>query len=179
MGVKTTDGFDPGDDEKVVSVLNKWKGGVLSDQLFAAVSKLTPQISTIIVLFRKNGDILETLLIKRPEDDPIWPGMLNLPGKMFRAADFNRNDKNPINGPFERIQNEELGIKLDNIKFSGVAYQNTKRGNIVVLVHVAEVPVDFVGKPEWIWRDVAKMSQFSDMIPTEMAAIEVAIKSFK
>lgn len=179
MGVKITDGFDPGDDEKVVSILNKWKGGILSDQLFAAVSKLTPQISTIIVLFRKNGDILETLLIKRPEDDPTWPGILNLPGKMFRGADFERKDGNPVNGPLERIQESELQTKLDNIKFAGVAYQNTKRGPIVVIVHIAEISMDFAGKPGWVWRDVAKMSQFSDMIPTEMEAIEVAIKAFK
>ncbi|HKC04934.1 MAG TPA: hypothetical protein VKC54_03620 [Patescibacteria group bacterium] len=178
MGTLVTDGFGPGDDEKVVSILNKWKGGVLSDQLFTAISKMTPQVAAIIVVFRKRGDTLETLLLPRPENDPLWAGMLNLPGKMFRTVDFNREDKNPINGPLERILKDELKINFtEPPKFAGLAFQDTKRGPIVVLVHTAYIPVDFNGNEDWVWRDVAKLKEFDDMIPTEMPAIEVALKA--
>jgi len=178
MGTLITDGFDSGDDEKVISILGKWKGGVLSDQLFTTISKMTPQISAIIVVFRKNGDILETLLLPRPSDDPLWPGMLNLPGKMFRSVDFKRDDKNPTNGPLERIQNDELKIKfLEVPKFAGIAFQNTKRGPIMVLVHIAYVPIEFNGNGDWVWRDINKLADSKDMIETEMDAIKVALKA--
>jgi hypothetical protein len=179
MGTLITDGFDSGDDEKVTSVLNKWNGGVLSDQLFTSISKMTPQLACIIVVFRKNGENLETLLLPRPEGDPLWSGMLNLPGKMFRAMDFKRIDKNPINGPLERIQKDELKVefKKEDIKFAGLAFQDTIRGPIMVLVHTVFVSSDFVGNEDWIWRDVTKLKDFSDMIPTEMDAIEVALNN--
>lgn len=178
MGTPVTDGFDVGDDEKVVSILNKWKGGTLSDQLFTAISKMTPQISAIIVVFRKRGDALETLLLPRPSDDPTWSNMLNLPGKMFRAMDFKRDDNNPINGPLHRIIDNELKTELNNTpKFAGLAFQDTKRGPIMVLVHTVFVDAGFNGNKDWIWRDVSSLKDSKDMIPTEMDAIEVALKS--
>ncbi len=179
MGTLITDGFNSGDDEKVVSILNKWKGGPLSDKLFTSVSKLTPQIATIIVVFRKTDNVLETLLLPRPSDDPLWPNMLNLPGKMFRNVDFKRDDKNPVNGPLERIQKDELKteFKKEDIKFAGLAFQSTLRGPIMVLVHTVFVAEDFSGNSDWIWRDVTKLNDFMDMIPTEMDAIEVALKT--
>jgi hypothetical protein len=179
MGTLITDGFDSGDDQKVISILNKWKGGPLSDKLFTSLSKLTPQISTIIVVFRKKGEILETLLLPRPSDDPLWPNMLNLPGKMFRGLDFKRDDKNPVNGPLERIQKGELKVELNkhDIKFAGLAFQDTIRGPIMVLVHTYFVANDFKGNEDWIWREVSQLKDSKDMIPTEMDAIEVALKS--
>lgn len=179
MGTIVTDGFDAGDDEKVVSILNKWKGGPLSDQLFTFVSKLTPQISAIITVFRKKGDKVETLLLPRPGDDPLWPNMLNLPGKMFRAMDFKREDKNPVNGPLDRIQKDELKVELNkgDIKFAGLAFQNTIRGPIMVLTYTVFVADSFNGNGDWIWRDVSTLKDSKDMIPTEMDAIEVALKS--
>lgn len=176
MGVNITDGFDLGDDEKVVSILKKWKGGVLSDQFFTSISKMTPQIAAIIVVFRKNGEKLETLLLPRPDNDPVWSGMLNLPGKMFRAMDFKRDDKNPINGPLERIQEDEIKMHLSGVKFAGLAFQNTLRGPIMVLVHIVFLPTD-ISNENWVWRDVAKLEDSKDMIPTEMDAIKVALKA--
>lgn len=179
MGTLVTDGFDTGDDEKVVEILKKWKGGPLSDSLFTTVSKLTPQVSAIVTIFRKRGDVIETLLLPRPSDDPLWPNKLNLPGKMFRSADFKREDGNPVNGPLERIQKNELKIdfKKEDIKFAGLAFQDTKRGPIMVLVYTLFVAADFKGNEDWVWRDVNKLKDFRDMIPTEMDAIEVALKS--
>lgn len=176
MGVTITDGFSPGDDEKVVSILSKWNGGILSDKLFAEISKMTPQLSVIIIVFRKNGEKLETLLLKRPDDDPVWPGILNLPGKMFRSIDFKREDKNPVNGPLERIQKDEIKMNLGLVKYVGLAFQNTLRGPIMVLVHVAFLPMDIMNE-NWIWRDVDTMDKFNDMIPTEIDAMKVALKA--
>lgn len=128
------------------------ESGPLSDQLFTSVSKLTPQASVIMTVFRKREGLIETLLLPRPSDDPIWPSMLNLPGKMFRNSDFKRDDKNPINGPLERIIDNELKIEINksDIKFAGIAFQNTKRGSIMVLVHTLFVPENFEGNNDWV-----------------------------
>ncbi len=178
MGVKITDGFDRGDDEKVVSILKKWRGGVLSDELFATVSGMSPQLSVIIVVYRKNDKNKEILLLKRPNDDPVWPGMLNLPGKMVRNSDFDKDCATPAESALERVQEDELGFDAkDGVKFSGIAYQNTKRGHIVVLVYVAELPMNFKSKADWVWRNVNDLKNHTDMITTEMDVIKVALKS--
>lgn len=178
MGTLITDGFDSGDDEKVVEILKKWKGGPLSDQLFTSVSKLTPQVSAIITIFRKRGDIIETLLLPRPSDDPLWPNMLNLPGKMFRGADFERVDNNPINGPLERIQDSELKVKLKSVKLVDLVFQNIVRGHIVVLLHLGELSEDQKDIDGWVWADVTKLKELPNFLETETSAIEAGLKHY-
>lgn len=179
MGTLVTDGFDSGDDEKVVSILKKWKGGPLSDQLFTSVSKLTPQVSAIITIFRKRGDTIETLLLPRPSDDPLWPNMLNLPGKMFRAMDFERADSNPMNGPLERIQKEELKVDLKNEpKFVDVVFQNITRGHIVVMLHLGELLDGQEDREGWVWADVTKLKELPNFLETETSAIESGLKHY-
>jgi len=179
MSIKVTDGFTSGDDEKVVSILDKWNGGPLSDELFTRVSKMNVLVSAICVIFRKNGENTEVLLLPRPNDDPTWPGLLNLPGKMFRPIDFERDDKNPINGPFERIQKDELNTKFKGSpKFSGIVFQDTKRGPIVALIYNAWVSKDSESNTDWNWIDVSKLKDLKNLLDTEMSAIEKALESY-
>jgi len=178
MGTLITDGFDSGDDEKVVQILSKWKGGPLSDQLFTSVSKLTPQISAIITVFRKRNNIIETLLLPRPSDDPLYPNMLNLPGKMFRAVDFERSDSNPINGPLERIQDRELKVKLKSVKFVDLVFQSITRGHILVLLHLGELLEGQEDRDDWVWVDVNKLKETPKFLETETSAIEAGLKHY-
>jgi len=53
MTGQTTDGFLPGDDEKIIPVLDKWQGGPLSDKLFTALARITPQACVETVVLRK------------------------------------------------------------------------------------------------------------------------------
>lgn len=178
MGTLITDGFDAGDDEKVVSILNKWKDGPLSDNLFTSISKLTPQIGTVIVVFRENNNNkTETLLLPRPADDSLWPGMLNLPGKMLRVSDYDREDSKPQNGPLERIQSDEIKISVDPI-YAGIAFQNTLRGPIVVMVHYAVVQNSIQGNSDWTWCEVEKLDKLDNLVKTEIIAVETAYRSY-
>jgi hypothetical protein len=176
---KITEGLDAGDDEKVVSILKKWNDGMISNDLFFAISRMTPQVSAIIVIFRKVKDKIETLLIPRPSDDPLGAGKLNLPGKMFRTIDFKRVDKNPVNGPLERIQTGELKINLKNEpEFVENVFQNTGRGAIVALVHLGELSEDSVQGEDWVWADVTKLKELDNFLVTETSAIEAALKHY-
>lgn len=178
MGVKITDGFDAGDDEKVISILKKWKGGVISDNLFATISKLSPQVSVIVTVFRMNEGRREVLLLTRPKDDPTWPGMLNLPGKMLRTSDFKRSDGNPVNGALERIKDDELKKEFaGKPRFAGIAFQNTERGSITALVHIAELSDYTDTSGEWVWADVTKLSGMNNLIKAEPVAVKVALKA--
>ncbi|MGA2910231.1 MAG: hypothetical protein ABSE04_00310 [Candidatus Microgenomates bacterium] len=179
MATSITDGFDPGDDEKVISILDKWNGGPLSDRLYAKISKIAPMASTIIVIFRKKAANTEVLLLPRPGSDPTWPGMLNLPGKMFRAADFHRKDQKPENGPFERIQSDEIKTKFINPpKFAGVAFQDTLRGPVMALVYTVELANDTKDQRDWVWCEVTKLKALSNLIDTELIAIDIALRSY-
>jgi len=179
MGTLITDGFDPGDDERAVSILKKWKGGVLSDQLFTTISKMGPQVGVITILFRKNDKILEVLLLPRPKDDPLWPGMLNLPGKMLRSADFKREDGNPVNGPFERIETNEVKAKFASEPvFAGLAFQSTDRGPILALVYIAELAGNQDSQKDYVWADANKLEDIKNLIKTEIIAVNVALKSY-
>jgi hypothetical protein len=137
---------------------------------------MAPQTSVITVVFRKDGDMLETLLLKRPETDPIWPGVLNLPGKMFRKIDFVREDNHPERGPIGRIEKDEIGSNFtQKPEFAGVAFQDTKRGPTIVLVYVINEDVKLPKGGEW--HNVDELKNLPNLIETERVAIDVALKS--
>lgn len=176
---KITEGFDIGDDEKIISILKKWNDGVISNDLFFQISRMTPQVSAIIIFFRKIEGRIEVLLLPRPDDDPLGAGQLNLPGKMFRTIDFKREDGNPMNGPFERIQSSELKLKLENgPKFAEIVFQNTARGSIVAMVHLGELPDGQKDKDDWVWADVTKLRELPNFLETETSAIEAGLKHY-
>lgn len=109
-----TDGLTREQDEQLVDLLSRWKGGRISNLAFPLVARLTPQACVETVILRSKDNSLETLLIERPTSDTVWPGMLHNPGQALRLSDFNRKDGDPVNGPFERIKkvNYMLSLRL-------------------------------------------------------------------
>ena len=173
MTAGITDGFSTDDDEKVISILKKWKGGPLSDQLFTILAGMIPSSGVATVILQRSRD-LEILLLPRPTNDIVWPGMLNLPGKQFRSADFHRRDNNPLNGPLERIRSDEIKTKfIGNPKFAGVSLHSDKRGPQVVLVYLAKIKSssESVGK----WYPVNRLKDMKDFVQSELKSIDVAL----
>jgi len=181
MSVKITDGFAPGDDEKVISILSKWTGGYLSDRLFIKLAGITPQAGIVVIIFRQNqkGEI-EVLLVPRPDNDPLWPEMLNLPGKMFRAADYNRKDDLPVNGPLERIQKDELKIKFSKEpEFVGVSLHKDDRGPLVVLVYLSEVDNNLELPKGRMWCSINNLEKVNNLVQTELIPINIALNYYQ
>ena len=118
---------------------------------------------------------LEILLLPRPPKDIVWPGMLNLPGKQFRAADFHREDNSPLNGPLERIQNDELKTEfIGNPEFAGVSLHSDDRGPQVVLVYLARIKSDSdlaAGK----WVSIDRLKDMENLIQSELKSIKVGL----
>ena len=181
MSVKVTDGLHAKEEALVISVLQKWKGGPLSDQLFTAFAKMIPLSGAVVTIFRKTGDNLtEVMLVPRPKGDPVWPGMLNLPGKMLRAIDYIRDDKKPVNGALERIQEDELGaIFPQKPKFAGVSLHSDDRGPLVVLVYWLKVDDNFKSSKGGLWFNVEDLKNLNSFIQSEIISINVALKEYK
>ncbi len=175
MSTIVTDGFESGDDTLVVSILKKWRGGPLSDELFTVLAGMLPHPGVATVILRKKVD-LEIFLVSRPSKDIVWPGMLNLPGKQFRAADYHRPDNNPLNGPLERIQEDEIKTRFDGEpKFAGVSLHSDSRGPQVVLVYLILLKPDSEFSPKGVWVDIGKLKNMENFIQSELKSIKVAL----
>lgn len=177
---KRTDGFEPGDDKKVVEILKKWQGGVISDALFTQLAWMLPQPTIETVILRENNAQIEVLLTRRPEDDPVWPGARHSPGQVLRHMDYKRPDNTPLNGPFERVQEHEIKTKfLHDPEFVGVAQYMTKRGPEAVHVFLAAIDPKATLPEGAIWHPVDQLEKLDNFMQHQIIPISLAAKHFK
>ena len=140
---------------------------------------MNPQPIVEVVLFRKNGEILETLLIPRPADDIVWPGMLHTPGAAIRTADFYREDKNPVNGAFERIQRGELNSDFAYTpSFAGRLHRLGDRGPEVAEVYFTELPAGSYLQHH-IWYPVDELAENPKFIQHQLEHVTIAAEQFR
>jgi hypothetical protein len=175
-----TDGFSEGDDEQVVNILKKWRGGVLSDQLFTVLAGMLPQPTVETVVLRKNGSEIEALLIPRPVGDIIWPGMVHTPGQALRAQDFHRPDNIPMNGPFERVQKYEIMTEFSKSpEFVGVAQYQTARGPEAVHVYLGLVAENARLPAASRWCNIKELEKLDNFIRHQLVPVRMAAEYFK
>ncbi|MDO8610249.1 MAG: hypothetical protein Q7R95_06880 [bacterium] len=125
---KPSSGLSLIQDIQLEHLLKSWNGGPFSTHVYTQLARI-PQPIIEVVVFRKLEDAIETLIIPRPDDDIVWPGMYHNPGSALRTSDYSRSDSTPLNGPFERIQQSEIKT---NFAYEPVLVTNldrlTKRG---------------------------------------------------
>ncbi len=176
----TTDGLTPEEDRELVKLLSKWKGGKISTPVFTELARIIPQSIVEVVLFRENDGFLETLLIPRPKNDIVWPGMMHTPGTARRASDYRRADKEPLNGAFERIQHGELHGKFaDTPIFAGRLDRDGDRGPENVEVYVADMKENFELLEGQEWYRVDKLSENSKFIQGQLGHVFLAVDFLK
>ncbi|GIW61426.1 MAG: hypothetical protein KatS3mg089_0278 [Patescibacteria group bacterium] len=176
---RQTDGFDPGDDEKVIALLKKWKGGTLSDALFTRLAWMLPQPTVEMVIIRKRDKTLEVLLIPRPPDDIVWPGFLHLPGQTLRRMDYFRDDNTPMNGPLERIQKYEIQTSyLRTPEFVGVAQYMTQRGPEAVHIYLGAIAKNAKLPSGAIWAAIDDLPKMRNFINHQIIPIKIAANYF-
>lgn len=170
-----TEGLTPEEDRELAALLGKWTGGRISTPVFTEIARMSPQAIVEVVIFRMNDGVLETLLIPRPEDDIVWPGMYHTPGAALRTADFHRDDDNPLNGPFERIQRGELGSEFkESPKFAGRLHRLGGRGPEVAEVYIAELPEDVQTPEAHIWYPAADLPNNPKFIQHQLGHVQIA-----
>ena len=177
-GYIPTEGLTLEEDRRLVELLNKWNGGRISTPAFTEIARMSPQPIVEVVIFRMIEGRLETLLIPRPEDDVVWPGMYHTPGAALRAADFQRADQTPVNGAFERIQRGELsGEFADAPTFVGWLDRLGDRGPESARVFIAELPEGY-DHPDHIWYSVDQLAQNPKFIQHQLPHVLMAAEQY-
>ena len=174
-----TDGLTPEEDRQLAGLLTKWQGGKISTPVFTELAKMIPQPIVEVVLFRMNGGILETLLIPRPQDDIVWPGMYHTPGAALRRADFLREDQEPMNGGFERIQKGELKSEFAYAPvFAGLQHRLASRGPEVAAVYFTELPEESSAEHH-VWYPVDQLAQNPRFIQHQLGHVLLAAEHYR
>jgi hypothetical protein len=179
MNKDITDGFGPGDDEKVIEILKKWKGGRLSNELFTELAGILPAPCIESVILRKNEGKVEVLLIPRPENDIVWKGMLHSPGASIRRSDYQNNPEDAFTETLKRIEDQEIKNKFEEKPRFITSYSiMTKRGPEVVLLFLAKIS-DRAVLPEGSgWYDIENLNEIPNFLSHQTKAIEEAAKVF-
>lgn len=175
----STEGLTLSEDRELTALLSRWTGGRISTPVFTELARIIPQSIVEVVVLRVNDGKLETLLIPRPEDDIVWPGMFHTPGAALRTADFNRDDNNPLNGPFERIQRGELGTEFKaDPTFAGRLHRLGGRGPEVAEVYIAELPDSADSQPNHVWYSVEDLAENPKFIQHQLGHVQLAAMKY-
>lgn len=172
-----TEGLTLEEDRELVSLLKKWDGGRISTPVFTELNRLIPQPIVEVVQFRRSGDTLETLLIPRPDDDIVWPGMYHTPGSALRASDYYREDQMPLNGAFERIQRELKSDFASAPIFVGWLERLGDRGPEVVRIYIADL-TESSARLNHVWYPVAQLSQNPKFIQGQLGHVLMAAEYY-
>lgn len=125
-----------------------YKGkGWIDPEIFNSITQIWPSIVFEIVPLRKKENKIEIFLLKRDENDPIWPNMLHTPGTVIRTTDdkgwFGSSD---LKSPFKRLLEKELNLQnfdLNKINFVGTIIHNSERGMECSFIHWIELDENF------------------------------------
>jgi hypothetical protein len=179
MSQLITDGLTAADEKQLTEILKKWKGGALSDSLFTSLAQMLPMPCVESIVFRKVKGRTECLLTPRPENDPIWPGFIHSPGSVLRAIDFRRPDGVAVNGPFERVQKNEIMNKFEYPPiFVDIHTHLGARGPEVLLIHFTSISKHAVLPAGCLWADVGSLLERPNFIKHQQPAILMAAKKF-
>lgn len=179
MARLVTSGFDPGDDDTVVAILNKWGGGPFSDALFTQIAMMTPQLIIEVVVLREEEEdgVIETLLLPRPPGDIVWPGMVHIPGTALRLGDFLQVPLDtPQLGAFGRIR-QEIGQDFADLEFVGMHYGVGKRGAASSEVWVATL-ADGELPEGTFWYRTDKLASLPTFIQDQLPFVRMAVAHF-
>lgn len=173
-------GFTPEDEKNVIEALSRWQGGGLSDELFTALARITPQAVVEVCVMREREGVIETLLLPRPENDPVWPGMVHSPGSVFRNADFQSDDHSALNVVFERIRGREIKAEFSAVpEYVGTIYCVGDRGAEVSQVFLTELAADSPLSSEATWCPVDRLSENPNFIMHQLPHHKMAAEYYR
>lgn len=181
MGQLVTSGFSPGDDAAAVAILDKWEGGPISDQLFTVLAGMLPQPVIEMNILRRNpvGGYLEVLLIERPDDDPVWPGMVHTPGTALRRSDFD-HPQGALVPAFARLRGlgGEAGLQFAEPVFVTVLNRTSRRGADVGQIFWTTVEGDPELRSGAYWVSVDGLDGVTNLIENHAYHIGLAVAAY-
>jgi hypothetical protein len=157
--------------QTVTQLLAKLEPGFLPFEIFHAITRLvaTPIIEVVPLRHNTDGGV-DILLLRRDNNDPVWPNKLHIPGTVVRASDSNKN----FDEAFERILSGELnGVTADRPTFVKNLIHHSGRGMEVSQIYWIEI----VGQPSTgQFYNVKELP--ADLVESQMDFIPAAIQHF-
>jgi hypothetical protein len=148
--------------QQIAEMLQYIEPGYLPAPLFYQVARLvaTPVVEVVPIL-KETSDVL---LVRRPESDPFFSGLMHFPGTVIRATDKSIGDS------IRRVVEEELFLpgNATLVHFVFQFMSKSARGAEVATVQVVyldEIPSGFQA------YDLAKLPD--DIVPHHRTIIEI------
>lgn len=163
------------DIKKATELLSKFEPGFLPYPVFVQIARIMalPIVEFIPLQRGDNGQTM-VLLIERPADDPLWPGLWHTPGTVIRATDTHRSHEDGWEA-FARISHDELkDTKIGKPHYVGSLFHTSKRGAEQAQLYWVEV----AGQPN-VGEFYEANSLPAHMITSQRDFIKQAIKSFE
>lgn len=156
---------------RLTELLGRLEPGFLPFSVFQEVTRLVATPIVEVVPLRIQDGTTEILLIPRPDDDPVWPGQLHVPGTTVRASDTSGS----FDDAFNRIFKGEIAsVKVRMSQFVLNILHHSGRGMEASQVHWAEVE----GEPEeGKFYDVNNLPD--GLVASQRDFIPAAIEDFK
>lgn len=174
-----TEGLTIKEDQQLTELLKKWSGGQISTPVFTEMARIIPQSVVELTVFRKNNGVLETLIIPRPENDIVWPGMTHTPGTAMRATDFKTEGKNPLEAAIDRIKNRELHCEFAYTPIYGGNFRRlVERGAEIGEAYFTELSNKSM-ESHFQWYPVDKLSENPNFIQHQVGHIKTAAEAYK
>lgn len=151
--------------------LAKLSPGHLPFEVFLQIARLsvTPVIEVVPLRSGSAGlEGIEILLLRRPEDDPVWGSLLHTPGTIIRATDEGLQD-----GLTRIIAGELGGIRASPPVFVCNCLHRQARGVELALVYWIEVEEQ---PQHGTFAGLSRMPD--DMVKTQLDFIEAACRHY-
>lgn len=156
--------------ERVAQLLSKLKPGFLPFPIFLEVYRLTPAPVVQLIPFRLTPrSQIEVLMLQRPDDDMLWPGLWHNPGTVLRAGDS-------LQSVMRRLLEDELGSpELCNKPiFAENLFHTSDRGTEILQVYWVEIKGEPAQGRFWPIDNLP-----TDRIESEARVIDRALAHYK
>jgi hypothetical protein len=154
--------------KEVSEYLNGLEPGFFPFELFQSITRLTVAPILELIPLRRVANRIEVLLLRRPSDDPHWPGMLHTPGTYIRSTDTEET----LDSAFNRLIEGELALVTNQRPYYvQTIFHRVTRGTELGLVYGLDLTnVDDSLPGQWFSvNDLPKNS-----IETQHACIKMA-----
>ncbi len=162
------------DIQKTADLLKQLDPGFLPYPIFEQIARLVALPIVEFIPLRVRDGVCEVLLIARPEDDPLFPGLLHTPGTVVRATDVHKGEQDDWQA-FKRILEEELiDTKVSQPCYVGSIFHESKRGAEQAQLYWVEV----LGEPG-VGTFYPLNTLPDNLMESQLSFIELASQSFQ
>lgn len=162
------------DIKKTADLLKRLEPGFLPYPVFEQVARLVALPIVEFVPLRMHDGQCEVLLIARPDDDPLFPGLLHTPGTVVRATDVHKGKQDDWQAFSRILKDELLGSEVGPPHYVGSIFHESKRGAEQAQLYWIEI----AGEPT-VGTFYSLDALPESLMESQLSFINLAAKSFQ